>query len=319
MAMGFDLDLAASIKVDSSGNLSFNPVFHVTSGMQGSGNPSDSANGGIRQMMGAVSSVSGISFTMTSMQAAQGFTFLTNSSTEFDNMTGMSMMTSGMMVAVDSVLQSDGSLMATKVQSIMSSAGAMAGGVISSVTGQPATQLTVVMQHGDGTGMMSSFLASEITVTLNGSTAYRIDKDNVDLSNLSFTPVFDASHIYVGQSVMPLSSTGMMSGGSGGMMGSGMMSGTIAATEVELEQQGFGGTSSSAVSSGSSNSFSLALPSSSAFAILTGASNVTVYQQTGTIVSGVLPISSGASVHAYGLLFFDSGQWKMVASRVVGL
>lgn len=319
MALGFDLDLGQSVTADTSGNLSFLPVFHVMSGLQGSGNPQDFSAGGIHEMMGMVSAVSGTTFTITSMQAAQSFTFSTNASTEFDNLTGMSMMSSGMMIAVDSMMQADGSLLATKVASLMSSNGAMAGGIISSITGRPATQMVLVMQHAEGSGMMSSSLSAEITVNLNGSTVYRIDQDNVDLSSLPFTPAFDASHIYVGQGVMPISSTGMMSGGSGGMMGSGMMAGTLTATAVQLEQQGVSGTIATAITSGSRSSFSLTLPAGSAFTTLSGANAITVYQQSGTVLAGTLPISSGAKVHVYGLLFFDAGQWKMVASRITGV
>ncbi len=314
MAMGFDLDLASSVTADASGNLSMNPVFHVTSGMQGSGSPLDPADGGIQQMMGMVSGVTGSSFTMTSMQAAQTFTFATNSSTTFDG-TSMSGMSSGMLLMVDASLQSDGSLMATKVQSMMNSGGVMGGGIVTAVTGQPATALTIVMQNGAGTGMISSDFASGVTIDLSGSTNYEIDEDNVDMTSLPFTPVFDASHIYAGQSVMPISSSGMMSGGSG-MMGGSSLAGTITASEVALTQQGLSGTIATAITSGSSSSFTLTLQSDSAFTTLTGATSVKVFQQSQTAISGTSPIASGASVHAFGLLFFDAGQWKMVAARI---
>lgn len=317
MAMGFDLDLASSATMDANGNMSMQPVFHVTTGMQGSGSASDPANGGIQEMMGSVSSISGSSFTMTSMQAAQNFTFMTNSSTEFDNISSMSMMSTGMLVAVDATLQSDGTLLATKVQSMMKSGGVMGGGIITSVTGQPATQLTLVMQNGIGTGMMASYFASGTTITLNGSTVYQIDKDDVDVSSLPFTPAFDASHIYAGQSVMPISSSGMMSGGmGGGMMGGGMMSGTITASQVELKQQGLSGTTATAITSGGTTSFTLTLPTSCAFNTLTGATSVVVYQRPTTVISGASPIASGSTIHTFGLLFQDAGQWKMVASRI---
>lgn len=316
IAMGFDLDLASSVTMGTNGNLSMNPVFHVTSGTQGSGNPMDFADGGIQQMMGAVSSVSGSSFTMSSMQAAQNFTFMTNSSTVFDG-TSMSAMGSGMLVIVDATLQSDGSLMATRVQSMMNSGGVMGGGIITAVTGSPATALTLVMQNGAGTGMMSSDFAAGATVDLGGSTAYQIDEDNADMTGLPFTPTFDASHIYVGQSVMPISSSGMMSGGmGGGMMGGSPLAGTITASEVLLEPQGLTGTSAAAISTSATTSFTLTLPSDSAFKTLTGATSVTIFQQPQTTVTGTAPIASGSSVHAFGLLFFDAGQWKMVASRI---
>jgi hypothetical protein len=313
MAIGFDLDLASSVTVDAGGNLTMNPVFHVSSGMQGSGNSLDPMNGGIQHMMGAVSSMSGSSFSMTSMQAAQTFTFATNSATTFGNITMMSMMTNGMLVVVDASLQADGSLMATDVRSMMNSGGAMGGGMITAVTGQPATQLTMVMQNGAGAGMMSSVLASGATVTMDGSTVYQIDQDGMDMSNLPFAPVFDASHVYAGQSVMPVSASGMGMGG--GMMGGGSMGGNMTSSGVTLEPQGLSGTVAGAITSGSRASFTMALPSDSAFTILNGATSVTVYQQPGTTISGS-SIASGATVHASGLLFKDSGQWKMVASRI---
>lgn len=321
MAMGFDLDLASSVTMGSSGILSMNPVFHVTSGMQGSGNPLDPSDGGIQEMMGMVSSVSGSSFSMSSMQAAQNFTFATNSSTVFDGTT-MSAMGSGMLLLVDASLQSDGTLMATRVQSMMGSGGMMGGGMITAVTGQPATSLTMVMQNGVGSGMMSSMFADGATVDLTGVSAYDIDDDTVDMSGLPFVPVFDSGHIYAGQSVMPISSSGMMSsGGMGGGMGGGMMggttmAGTINATKVELEPQGLSGTVATPLASGAQNSFTLTLPTPCAFTSLTGATSVTVYQQAKTVISTGSSIAAGATVHVNGLLFLDGGQWKMVAARM---
>jgi hypothetical protein len=316
MVMGFDLDLGSSVTMGSNGNLTMNPVFHVTSGTQGTGNPMDPANGGIQQMMGSISSVSGNSFVMTSMQTAQNFTFATNSSTVFSG-TSMSSMANGMLVVVDASLQSDGSLLCTRIQSMMNSGGVMGGGMITAVTGSPATSLTMVMQNGAGTGMMSSDFADGVSISLSGDTSYQVDEDNMDMAGLPFTPGFDQNHIYVGQSVMPISSSGMMNGGmGGGMMGGSSMAGTITASEVELEPQGLSGTAGVAVSSGATTSFTMNLPSGCAFTTLTGATSVTIFQQPQTTVVGSSPIASGSSMHAFGLLFFDSGHWKMVASRI---
>ena len=316
MAMGFDLDLAHSVTADASGNLTMTPVFHVSSGTQGAGNPLDFANGGIQMMMGTVSSVSGTSFIMNSMQAAQTFTFQTNSTTMFDN-ASMGSMGNGMLVMVDASLQPDGTLMATRVQSMMSSGGVMGGGIITTVTGQPATALTMVMQNGAGTGMMASTFATGATITLNPGTTYQIDSDGMDMSGLPFAPVFDGTHIYVGQSVMPISSSGMSGGGmGGGMMGGTLLAGTITASQIALEPRGLSGTVAAAITSGSTTTFTLTLPSDSAFKTMTGAGSVTVFQQSKTTVSGTSPIASGSTVHAFGLLFYDAGQWKMVSSRM---
>lgn len=314
VAIGFDLDLANSITIDASGNPKMNPVFHVSSGMQGSGNPLDPSNGGIQHMMGSVSSTSNNSFSMTSIQAGQMFSFTTNPSTSYDNITSVSMMTSGMLVVVDASLQPDGSLMATKIQSMMNPGGVMGGGVITTVVGQPATHLAMVLQNGVGTGMMASVFAAGANVSMNGSTVFQINQDGIDMSNLPFTMTFDARHIYPGQNVMPVSTSGMGSGG--GMMGGSPMAGGLTASGMSLQPQGLSGTAASAITSGSRTSFTLTLPSDCAFTALTGATTVTVYQQPGTTVSGTSPIAGGATIHAFGLLSLDAGQWKMVAARL---
>lgn len=317
MALGFDMDMAQSVTMGSNGSVAFNPVFHVRSGMQGSGNPMDYSDGGIQGMMGIVSSVSGNSFSMSCMQAAESFTFMTNSSTRFVG-GSMGSMTNGMGIMVDATLEADGSLMATRIQSMMNADGVMGGGIVTSVTGQPATSLTLVMQNGAGNGMMASYFSDEATVEISNNATFAMDAENIDMSGLPFTPTFDASHIYAGQSVMPVSSSGMMSGGMGGGMmgGGGMMAGTITASQLYLEPQGLSGKSNTSIQPAATGSFTLTLPPDSAFTALTGASSVTVFQQSGTVVSGGSAISAGTSMHAVGLLFLDSGEWKMVACRI---
>ena len=317
MAMNFDLNLASSV-TGTAGSLTMNPAFEMTSGQQGSGNAADYADGGISEMMGSISSVSSGSFTMTSPQSAGTFTFATNSSTAFSGVaSAMSGMSSGMLVLVDAMLQSDGSLMATNVQSMIGSGGMMGGGIITTAS---ATSLSLVMQNGVGNGMMSSYFGDGATVNLSAGTTYVMNKDGIDMSGLPFTPAFGANSIYPGQSVMPISSGGMM-GSSGGMMGGGMMSGTslagtITASELVLMPQGLAGTSSTALTSGATGYFTMTLPSDSAFTSLTGATTVTVYEQAGTIMEGGSTIASGTAMHAFGLLFNDGGQWKMVAMRI---
>ncbi len=323
-AMGFDLDLADSVTQGSNGSLIMNPVFHVSSGQQGSGNPMDYANGGITEMMGVIASVSGNSFVMTSLQAAGNFTFQANSSTVFSGTT-MGTMNGGMLVVVDAALQSDGSLLATKVQSMIPASGigtvggAMGAGIITAETGQPPTTLTLVMQNGDGLGMFGSYFAEGITVNLGSSTSYQMLQNGIDMSGLPFTPTFDANHLFVGQNVMPVSANGMMSGSGGmggGMMGGMSMAGTITASEVALMPQGITGTAGVSLTGGTATSFTMTLPSDSAFTSLTGATSVTIYQQASTIMEGGSTIASGTAMHAFGLLFYDGGQWKMVAMRL---
>jgi hypothetical protein len=171
-----------------------------------------------------------------------------------------------------------------------------------------------VAQNGVGTGMMSSAFAAGASVNMSANAVFQINQGEMDMSNLPFTMTFDARHIYAGQSVMPVSSSGM--GTSSGIMGGNPMGGSIASTGVTLEPQGLNGVLATAITSGLRTSFMLALPSDCAFTTLTGATSITVYQQPGTIISGTSPIAGGATVHVFGLLSMDAGQWKMVAARI---
>jgi hypothetical protein len=76
------------------------------------------------------------------------------------------------------------------------------------------------------------------------------------------------------------------------------------------------GTSATAVTSGATTSFTLTVAPDSAFSTLTGATNVKIFQRPQTTLAGTSPIASGTRIHAFGLLFLDAGQWKMVASRI---
>lgn len=320
IVVSFDMDMANSIAIDSSDNVNVTPTFHMTMNNAGSGNGHDPENGMMEHMIGSVASVSGSSFGLTMMQSAQTMNFTTNGNTQFQNISGMGMMSGGALMMVDAMLQSDGSIQAQKVDWFMGNGGAMMEGVVGEVTGSPAAQMGMVVQNGSGQGMMSSFFSNNATVNITGSTSFNMDTDGMDMSNLPFTPMFDADHMYPGERVRCVSNGGMgsggMGGGMGGMGGGGMM-GTMNATECDLVQQGLTGTVSNYSASGGQATFSLTLSSDSYFAIMTGANTITVYQQPATELYGINSISNGQTVLVRGLIFDDGGVFRMVARRIM--
>lgn len=312
MVLNADMNLASSVHIDNSGNVTMTPTFTMSAMAPGSGG----SQNGMVHMSGSVGSASSNSFSMSSMQTSQSMNISTNSSTGFQGMGGMGMMSGGQIVSVDAMMQSDGTMLAQNVQMMQNSGGSMAMGVVNSVTGSPATQFTIVMQDGAGNGMTSSDLSNGLTVNVDSSTTYTITSYGADLSGLPFTPTFDGKTIAKGQEVEPVSSGGMMNGG-GMMGGGGTTTGTVTATAVYLIQQGFTGTVSNYSGSSSQGTFTLTLPSDSAFATLTGATTIIAYQQSGTTLSGLTSVGNGTSVQVRGLLFFDSGTYKMVLTRIV--
>ncbi len=307
--MNFDLDLAQSVTVDSNGNLHLDPVFSVTSGQMSSAAPAV----GLDEIVGSVVGVSSSGFTVAMMQGLKSVTCSTNAGTSFANLSGMNAMLTGMMVEVDAAWQPDGSCMAARVEPLLSGlcGGLMAEGMLFSVSGTPATQLSIIVDNGAGAAMLNSFLGTRPLVNVSASTTYSFDPDGVNLTNLPFTPAFDAQHMALGQRIEPQTTGGMMPDPTS-KMGPQSMN----ANAITLEQQSMRGAVAG-YTGGVPASFMLTLPAGSAFASLTGVASITVYQQPDTLLRGVTSVSDGASVQVRGLLFFDAGTYKLVATQII--
>jgi Domain of unknown function (DUF5666) len=314
--LGFDMNMANSVSIDGSGNVTITPAFTAMM------NPTSSTSqnpwqGYMQGLVGSVSSTNGSQFTMSMMMGQQSVSFATNSSTQFEGMSGMGEMSSGRIVMVDATTQPDGSLLAQHVTSMWSSSSGMMGaGLVGSLTGTPPTQLTMAADNGIGGGMMMSNIAQTIGINIAGGTTYSVDTDNgnIVLTGLPFTPTFNASTIALGQKIDVVSGSGMMSGGTGGGMMGGSTSATIDANQIQLEEQGMHGT----VSNYNGSSFTLTMPSDSAFTTLTGMSAITVYQQPGTqMFPAGSTVTNNSQVEVRGLLFDDSGAYKMVSTWIV--
>lgn len=318
MALNFDMNLGASMSVDGTGAVSLAPV--MTAAMSGIATSGQTPwSGAMPQMMGSVSALSGSQFSLGSMMGMQKATFTTDANTLFmgSGLTSMAGMATGMLVSVDAAIQQDGTYLAKRVEALgIGSTGMMAGGLVTSLTGNPPTQLTLAAGMGQGGGMMPGTIGGLMTVSLSSTTAYVYDADGLDLTGLPFTPDFSAASLAKGQRVAALSASGMMSGGGG--MGGGMMGsvGTVTASALRLEPQALHGTVSGYTVNGTQASFTLTLPSDSAFATLTGVSTLQVYQQASTRLMGLQAVSNGTDVAARGLLFNDAGTYRLVAGWI---
>ena len=318
MALNFDMDMGASVTVDGSGNITLAPVMTATMAALATSGQTP-WNGAIPQQMGSVTALSGSQFTLGSMMGMQTATFITDANTLFtgSGLTSMAGLATGLMVSVDAIVQQDGTYLARRVESLgFGSTGMMAGGLVTSLTGNPPTQLALAAGMGQGGGMMPAAIGGTVAVTLPSGTPYSYDADGLDLTGLPFTPDFSGATLAKGQRVAVLSASGMMSGGGG--MGGGMMGslGTVTASAVRLEPQALHGTVSAYTISGTQAAFTLTLPADSAFSTLTGATTLLVYQQASTRLMGLQAVSNGADVAARGLLFNDAGTYKLVAGWI---
>ncbi len=319
MVVNLDLNLAASVGTASGGGLTFTPTFMPSVETAVGTSSATPEQGGMMQIVGNVSTASGSTFTMDTLQGGS-MSFTAGSSTQFtgmngQSMTGMSMMSNGQILSVNATLQTNGTWNTNSVAAMMGSGGAMPIGIITATSSTPGAGFTMFANSGSGTGMMASYLASGLTVTMGSDMTYGIDTAGVSLDGMPSSMVFDGTHIAKGQNVAAAGSEGMSASGSGmGMMGSSgfMNMGGMTASGIELEPQGLTGTVSNMTSGG----FTLNLAADSAFAILTGSATVNVYQIPSTQMNG-LTLTSGQSVQVNGYLFYDAGTYSFVATQMM--
>jgi len=302
--VNLDFNLASSVSMDASGNITFTPTIVATVAMvpSNTGDEDEAENGEVEDIVGAVSAISGTSFTI--MVGQQSLTFATNSSTRFDGISSFSALTKGMIVQVRAVTQSDGTLLATKVEAEDQDENeneneTEAQGLVVSTSGSPVTQFAMLVRDHSGLTTMTP-LGNTLTVNVASGTQFKIDTDSIDLTNLSFTPTFDATSFTKGQNV---ETEGTVSGT------------TLTATKVRLKEQSLTGTVSGFTQNGNAARFTLTVPTNSVFAMLAGQNTVTVFQQPSTRTR--ITVANGATVVVRGLVFSTSGKYNMVAGRIL--
>lgn len=297
----FDLDLANSVTI--SGNAAtITPVFHVSTKIV-----HDQDNDGFEDVHGVVTTVSAPNFMVASRQMDQIFTFSTDGNTVFEGISGLSQLSAGMIVEVDAQMQSNGSLLAKRVEvEEDTDDGVQAEGFITTVTGTPATQF--ILSNDFASGPIAALLSllgigTNVTVNVNSNTTFSTgDSEEMNLSGMNVK--FDASDLGKAQRV----EAGAMNQSS--FQASGLV---LTADRVRLLQQSLKGT----VSNLNGSTFTLTLASDSAFALLTGQTTVTVQGLSNTEED--MPVANGNSVRVRGLLFFNgtTQTYTLVASHIV--
>jgi hypothetical protein len=309
--VNIDLSVANALTFDPQGNvtgvsLSASSFVISTSAVAAEDNQ-HAEDGELEDIAGEVTSVSGNSFTMQLGQSGVSLTFATDANTSFNDGASLATM-ANTLVTVEGVTRTDGSLYAKEVEGMENANGMEFEGLVTQVTGNPASQLSLLPQDGSGSGVDDNSIGNAATVNVSGA-QFKVNKGNIDTSGIGGLPSppnfpFDASTIRAGQRVEIESAS--------------PFSGTVAAEKVKLQQQAIVGTVSGLPGSTSAGpvTFTLTLPSDSAFAILSGKSAVTVYRQPGTDLHRLSSVSNGNTVRVRGLVFFTGSSFNMIARRI---
>lgn len=310
--LSIDVSLASSVTTDQTGNvtgfnftgasfaLSIKPIAPASQ---------QDDDGELEDVTGLVTTVSGSTFTMNVGQSGAQLTFATDNTTQFSD--GVTDVNSALnqIVKVEGTTQPDGSLFAAEVEGLENQNGAELEGIMTSVTGNPATSINVLAQDGNGGGMDSSKVGANFTADVSGA-QFRIDQGSVDTSGLGGIPgapnfPFDASTLKSGQRIEVETSNALPAAG-----------GTVLADQVKLQQQALNGTVANLKpGSGGTATFDLNLPGDSYLALLSGRTSVHVFVQPQTD-NGVGGLSNGNAVRVRGLLFWTGGSFNLIARRI---
>jgi hypothetical protein len=305
--LNFDLNLANSVTLAGTPPTSatVNPQFTATTAAVPSANNGneDDEHGGFEDVRGSVTNVAAPKFTIQPAQSAQPVTFTTDNNTQFkDGITGLAQITNGMIVSVDAVTQSDGSLLATKVEAETESAnGEEVEGIITAVTGSPATQITVSTQvvSASSTANAPTF-GNPVSAPISTGTRFVVKNGKLAVPS---GQVFDATHVAKGQRVEVDNDNENQAGNS---------TSNVSADKLKLTEQVLTGTVAAAPTS---TGFTLTISGTSAFGSLTGATSVNVITSSSTEVKNVT-VGSGANVRVRGLLFVSGTTYTLVAERI---
>ena len=308
----FDFNAAQSLTFDSAGNVTgINPVITVSvQAVSGDEPEDDEEHGEIEDMVGTISTVSpssatmAASFDLTPESGSSARTFTVNDKTVFeDGISQFADLKTGMLVEVDAITQSDGSLLATKVEMMDANEGMEVDGLVTATSGTPVTSVKLLV-HDEAGSMSTDMVGKPVTVDISNA-VFKSPLSNSSFSellrNLPFTPKFDNTTVAVGQRIQVNSPVASQ------------MQSSFSATQVRLQKQALSGTVGAAPTR-SNASFSLLLDADSAFVKLTGVSSVNVYQGPGT--QEMNPVAPGTKLRVRGLLFFDGTNYQLVAARV---
>jgi Domain of unknown function (DUF5666)/Domain of unknown function (DUF4382) len=310
--INIDLNVANSLTFDAQGNITGVSLsassFVISTAAVAAEDRQDHEDGELEDLTGLVTAVSGSSFTLTVGQNGASLSFSTDANTEFNDGASLGTMLNTI-VTVEGVTKSDGSLYAKEVEGIENETGVEAEGLITQIIGSPATQISFVADDGLGSGLDDSKVGTVLTADVSGA-QYKVNKGNIDTSGIGGLPSppdfpFDASTVHTGQRI-EVESASSLNGSS------------LVAEKVKLQQQAVVGTVSGLPGSTSAGpvTFTLTVAGDSAFAMLSGKTQITVFWQPGTDLHDLSSVNNGDTVRARGLVFFTGTGFNMIARRI---
>jgi len=300
-----DYLVASSVSISGS-SVTVTPVFNVEAAPIPA-QPTNGTNGLQCGIQGQVTALSTSDFTLTNAAGA-ALTIYVNSSTQYQGLIGFSALAVGALVEVDTQTQSNGTLLATRVEEHappppLGSQAEMLVGPVTAVTGSPAASFTQVVRQNIGGAATTTTIATD-TITVGSTTTFLLPGrfTNVSGGAPPFTPTFTASTLFAGQ-VVSVATTGVTSN-------------AATAESVALSPQTVGGTIASILAPSSSagyTTYTLTLTTGGWLNTLTGLTTVTVYTNGNVQAINTAALAAGDNARFNGFLFKNNGSLVLLA------
>jgi hypothetical protein len=296
---------------------SITPTFNLTP-VVFSSQPTNPANGKVLGFNGEVSAINtaGGSFMMSfpEPESPRTISISSASATVYQGINNFSDLTVGAFVNLDGTVQSDGSLLATRIAVEDTTATSVVTGPLLFVSNlEPALNLWGLQQQGALYNDIDVLGGQYFSFT---NAIFQISGQLPNLQELPFTPSFTASNMVPGQNVYLSASTLMNSGG---------FPYTPLST-VTLIPQTIDGTVVTSANVGTFTVYTLELASYDLFpmlavqqgqaSLLNNPGNLQVYVDSSTQQLNSQPLAGGGAFRFYGLVFNDNGTLRMDCAQV---
>jgi hypothetical protein len=289
-----------------AGQVTFAPVFSF-SGLTPASTPSTLQDGKLEDIHGQVTAnASGLLTTIAATGAS--FNFTTSSSTIFAGPSGASSPPVGSFVDIDAALQSDGSMLATQIETeAPTQKYDIIGQILQYLSSQqavPVLQNVGGEQQGPNLPNGTGFYGNNAQLT--PSSQFQIAwPSGAAPTGLPFTPTLDAKSIVPGQNlVTPIDALQETTG-------------TIPTTGViTLEPQTINATVVAVSTANGQTSYDIDLAADDLITIFGPGQRVVAHATAATHNIASSPLATGSILRFRGLLFNDGGTLRMVATTI---
>jgi len=308
MGLLFDLQVSQSYTLTGTGQFptyTISPVFNLTA-VPISSNPTNDQNGKENGIEGMVVSLdaSGGSIAL-SMPDGMTLTIRANSSTAFQGIGSFGELTAGMFVDMDATIQSDGSLLATRINVEDRTARDVFAGPVAQILNSSSV-IGVFQREQQGQDLTGNNVIGCCEQLQYASTStFQTFGELGNLQSLPFVASFNSSSLALGQNVYVTASSVSFTGGTYSQ-----------ATTITLMPQTIDGTVVADSGSGNFQLYNVALAQNDFLNALSGTNSIVVYVDSNTQMLASAPVAPGGVFRFRGLLFDDNGTLRMDCSQI---